>query len=942
QGLQIEGCAFDRNTAAYGGNIKVVLSLTLSNSTFTNSKSKYSPAIHAYRDLYAYSCVMKVSVENCTFENLTAEESAGAIGVRNFIAAEIINCKFINTSSKKNGGAVILSCFRDPADVTIENSTFISSSGDYGGALVIMGSNLNMENCEFINNTALYDGGAIYASYCEIHITNTSIIGNKLIHGDCGNGGGMYVDYSTAHVKNCTIINNTKNGIFAYDKKLTVEDTLFADNGEAIHGVFLNSKLIDIDTGNDTLFLNDTNYFSAVSGIGKELIVLNNTIDVIALPSRYDSRDWGWVTPVKKQGPTGYCWAFGTCAALDSALLKATGILYNLSVNNMAKTMLEYSPYGITGKFEGGFDLQGSEYILSWLGVFPEIYDTFDELGKISPIISTDENIHIVDAVIVEPRKNSTDNDGLKRAIIKCGAVTTAIGSEYGVTNLYQNESNDTDHQVCLVGWDDNFSASKFHQTPPGDGAFIIKNSMGTDYGDNGYNYISYYDTSLLNITWAAGFLIENTESYIRNYQYDFSGLFERIENNGSIISYRNTYRSLGNELISAVGTYFHENEDYTLEIYVNDKLTHVQSGIAPFNGYHTVKLTDAIPIAINDTFTVVMNKTSLTMLKDSRQHYINGSSQYLLNGSWINASDNDMVCCLKAYAVAADSKLNTSIAADSSIVVLVSDLINASARFNLTLVSDGVGLANRTVAITFNGKTGEFMTDEKGMISYAIPPVNAGNYTLEMEFAGDTMYGPSNASSAVSVVKEQSKIFLRNALYFVLQNKIVNVTLWDASSNPVVGKKVHITIGDSIWSGVTDETGTAHIRVGIGFGVHAATVHFDGDDEYVASNRSGYVRVIKETPSLMVRGGDTQFNVSDPVKIVKVYLWDRNSKPLPAGSKVAIKINGKTYTGNTFMDGIAYINIGIDKAGTYDAEVKYGGNSAYNAVTRKVQFIIK
>ena len=286
---------------------------------------------------------------------------------------------------------------------------------------------------------------------------------------------------------------------------------------------------------------------------------------------------------------------------------------------------------------------------------------------------------------------------------------------------------------------------------------------------------------------------------------------------------------------------------------------------------------------------------------------------------------------------------INTEIVAEPTITVKVKDLNNTA--FNLTLIDEnGNVLANQTITIEFNGIVGDYVTDENGAISYGLSEVPAGNHTIVMNYPGAGNYTASKAVSTVVAVKEQqpTKIFLRNALYFVTQNKIVNVTLWDTNNNPIVGKKVSITMYNSTWSGITDETGTAHIRVGIGFGVHDAVVHFDGDDDYSASNRSGYVRVIKETPSVMVRGADARFKVTDPVKTVKVYLWDRTSKPLPVGSKIVLKINGQTYVGFTDSEGIARMNIDINKVGTFNAEVKYGGNTAYNAVTRQVKFVIQ
>ena len=223
-------------------------------------------------------------------------------------------------------------------------------------------------------------------------------------------------------------------------------------------------------------------------------------------------------------------------------------------------------------------------------------------------------------------------------------------------------------------------------------------------------------------------------------------------------------------------------------------------------------------------------------------------------------------------------------------------------------------------------------ISDENGQANYTIGDLEPGYYSVKVMAYGNDLYETSNQETVV-VTKEQSKIYLRNALYFVTDTKIVKVTLWDGKNKPIAGKTVHIKVYDSLYSGVTDKNGNAYIRVGIGFGVHNATVSFDGDYQYAASNKKGQIKVIKETPSIMVRGTNTHFKISDNPKTVKVYLWDRNSKPLPVGSKVAIKINGQTFVGLTDSNGIASININVNTVGVYNAELKYAGNSAYNAV---------
>ena len=65
----------------------------------------------------------------------------------------------------------------------------------------------------------------------------------------------------------------------------------------------------------------------------------------------------------------------------------------------------------------------------------------------------------------------------------------------------YVNATEQANHEVAIIGWDDNFPKEKFLVAPPGDGAWIIKNSWGPDFGDNGCMYVSYYDQSLLTYT---------------------------------------------------------------------------------------------------------------------------------------------------------------------------------------------------------------------------------------------------------------------------------------------------------------------------------------------------------------------------------------------------------------------------------------------------------
>ena len=746
----------------------------ISNSTFANATSKYSTAVRGFK---------KTVIRNSKFINLHSQITAGAIALKEMVLAEIVDCTFVNVTSKRNAGAIFADANEENSSaVFVVDSNFIDCYSGFGGAILQLKGNLTVNRCNFTNNSALFDGGAIYVSYVTIVVANSSFKQNHAQYdGDRGSyAGAIYGDASGLNVWESSFINNSAQyggAIYSYDSGYDIDKCNFADN------VNLYGDLDDIYTMFDwpdptlknntysseySYNTNKTRYASIVDTSGMKLTLLNNSIDVSKVPSKFDLRDWGWSTPVRDQGRMGSCWAFGTSAAMESAILRFLGIGMDISESNLRDLSLQYSQYGTIKTLEGSSVFSAVHYALSWFGVISSEYDVYDQLGKISPIFAANGSVHFQDVVYLPTISNETGIDLIKKAILKYGALTVNYHAAQSAPYLnvktsaqYINESFVGDHSVSLIGWDDSYSASNFLITPPGDGAWIIKNSWGTDYGDKGYYYISYYDKTFATSMKPMAFILENTVEYNKNYQYDIGGKASEIVNSTEAI---NSYVAVADDLIAGVGTYFNETGvEYLVEIYVNDVLRLSQSGLSPFAGFHTIKLDSYVPIEQGDKFDVYIKSNWVPALINSRQKYMNGTSKAKIDGKWIDISSEESICSIKAYTVADDTKIinNKDISVDYS----------GGKYFSVKVVTGNghaVGIGEK-VTFTINKKTTTVTTDKNGIAKIKIVDVPK-KYTITTKYKGKTYTNKVTVKQVLTASKVNVK---KTAKSFTLKAKL-------------------------------------------------------------------------------------------------------------------------------------------------------------------------
>jgi C1A family cysteine protease/uncharacterized membrane protein len=339
----------------------------------------------------------------------------------------------------------------------------------------------------------------------------------------------------------------------------------------------------------------------------------------LSAPLYYDLRDLNKVTSVKDQGMTGSCWAFATYGSLESYFKPGENL--DLSENNL-KNVLSPTYSGGFDYPEGGNMFMSTAYLARWGGPVAESADPYSDSSSHSPT-GLPVQKHAQDIIFLSDRQNSLDNQEIKSAVQTYGAIYTSMCYDDAcyspdTSSYYFDGSDYSNHAVAIVGWNDSYDRNKFNKVPPGDGAFIIKNSWGTGWGDQGYFYVSYYDS---NIGIENGvFKAESVNNYKSNYQYDPLGWVLSYGYSRSTGWGANIFTARSNEVLKAVSFYTTDvNCNYELYIYTNPtsnpinqaSLARTQSGAISNAGYHTVNLNSAVPLQAGQKFAVVLKLTT-------------------------------------------------------------------------------------------------------------------------------------------------------------------------------------------------------------------------------------------------------------------------------------------------------------------------------------------
>ncbi len=343
-----------------------------------------------------------------------------------------------------------------------------------------------------------------------------------------------------------------------------------------------------------------------------DLIVIDRTREEVDLPRAYDYRQEGRAVPVRDQGRYGTCWAFAALTSLETALMPD-------ELLDFSRDHLNFQNNYLLDVEEGGSYIMSVAYMTGWQGPVFEEDDPYGD--QMSP-----EGLLPVKHIQEVRMPGDKDYQAIKQTVYLHGGVESSVYMDFSnsmeSSDYYNrkhfsycyNGTEESNHDVVIIGWDDDYPAENFKVPVQGDGAFICQNSWGESFGEDGIFYVSYYDVNIggYNVAYTG---VEDADNYQVLYQSDLCGWSGQIGYNTDTACFANVYEASGDQELRAVGFYATgEDTEYYLAVIPEFKdksslrdLKYIQGGYLQYPGYYTVDLEIPAEVSRGEKFAVAV-----------------------------------------------------------------------------------------------------------------------------------------------------------------------------------------------------------------------------------------------------------------------------------------------------------------------------------------------
>ena len=719
-------------------------------------------------------------------------------------------------------------------------------------------------------------------------------------------------------------------GILAVNMIVTSSALTFAADND--------SKDAYLNYQNETAYMNENYHATGYRELDGEYQiipdVLNDNYSYIdgteitkaaAYPSTYKTAN---LPDVRDQGSYGVCWAFSTISLIETNLIKKNLVSNDIDLSELHLVNYTYNcvndplgglegdinkfdtSYGSVMQYGGNVEMAANS-LLDWEGAVNEdvVPYTTEYVRQVENNQLDDSLAYGKDVAHVQNfyRVNTTSKEDVKKAVMDYGAVSISYWSDQSSdwsTQYYNSltaayycpEGHTTNHAVNIVGWDDDYSSDNFATKPEGNGAWIVRNSWGSEYGKDGYFYLSYYDKSI----YSVGYTLEAelSDNYNNNYQYDGAMLYGYMGYTGSN-KYSNIFEAKanlgGSENIKAVSfmTGSSTNLNYTVSVYTNlsddtnpesGTLAAQKSGVTTYDGMYTVVLDSSVNINEGKKFSVVVEVNSNS-----------GKTAYL-------AYERSMQSGKAGYWCTASVKANQSFI--NSPYNGWNDFSNKSygGNFIIKAFTDNETTTVDVEKVSLNKSATTLTEGESETLTATITPSNA---------TGDKTVKWSSSNEAVATVDSNGKVTAKKA-----GTAVITAT---SSNGKTAGCTVTVKQKEIAITGISLNKSTTSLTEGESETLTATIT---------PSNATGDKTVKWSSSNEAVATVDSNGKVTAK-KAGTAVITATSSNGKTAGCTVTVK-QKDTYTGLRDVNGtLTYFTNGqADK--TYTGFVSYAGNNYY------------
>ncbi|XP_065139808.1 cathepsin S, ortholog 1 [Paramisgurnus dabryanus] len=195
------------------------------------------------------------------------------------------------------------------------------------------------------------------------------------------------------------------------------------------------------------------------------------------LPSRVNWTEHGVVSPVQNQGMCGSCWAFSAVGALEGQMKRKTGVLVPLSPQNLLDCSVSLGNHGC----KGGYLSRAFLYIIRNKGIDSNMFYPYEHKQGLCRYSVTGRAGYCSGFQIIPPHNEAA----IQFAVANVGPVSVGMNAKLASFHRYRSGIyNDPkcsfgliNHAVLIVGYG----------SENGKDYWLVKNSWGTSWGENGF-----------------------------------------------------------------------------------------------------------------------------------------------------------------------------------------------------------------------------------------------------------------------------------------------------------------------------------------------------------------------------------------------------------------------------------------------------------------------